>query len=81
MFLGSWFFVRRFISVFSPAPATLGEGFRPSFLHDALTSTVVGLLRGDGGDARVVMLGVDVFPDGPPRSGQQRPLPSGARAI
>ena len=44
--------------VFLPAPAALGEGFGPSLLHDGLTEAVVGLLRGDEVDARVVMLGV-----------------------
>ena len=47
-----------FLLVFLPAPAALGEGFSPSLLHDGLPLAVVGLLRGDEVDARVVMLGV-----------------------
>jgi len=44
--------------VLLPAPAALGEGFGPPLLHDGLTQAVVGLLRGDEVDGRVVMLGV-----------------------
>ena len=44
--------------VFFPAPAALGKIFDASFLDDAWPQAVMGLLRGDVVDARMVMLGV-----------------------
>jgi len=44
--------------VFYPAPAALGEFLGASLLDDDLPQAVMGLLRGDVVDARMVMLGV-----------------------
>ena len=44
--------------VFFPAPAALGKFLYASLLDDAWPLAVMGLLRGDVVDARMVMLGV-----------------------
>ena len=44
--------------VFFPAPAALGKFLDASLLDDAWPQAVMGLLRGDVVDARMVMLGV-----------------------
>lgn len=44
--------------LFFPAAATQVNGLSPSLLHNSLALAVVGLLRGDEVDARVIMLGV-----------------------
>ena len=44
--------------IFHPAPAALGKFVGASLLDDGLPLAVMGLLRGDVIDARMVMLGV-----------------------
>src|ERR1039457_7705047 len=44
--------------IFFPAPAALGKFLDASLLDDARPQAVMGLLRGDVVDARMVMLGV-----------------------
>jgi len=55
-----WFFVGRFFGflIFHPAPAALSEFLGASLLDDDLPLAVMGLLRGDVVDARMVMLRV-----------------------
>ena len=44
--------------IFFPAPVALGKFFSSSLLDDVGPLAVMGLLRGDVVDARMVMLGV-----------------------
>jgi hypothetical protein len=44
--------------IFFPAPAALGKFLGASLIDDDLPPAVMGLLRGDVVDARMVMLGV-----------------------
>ncbi len=48
----------RFILVFFPAPAALGKFFGASLFDNDRPQAVMGLLRGDGVDAGMVVLGV-----------------------